>query len=70
MPENADENTKNFLGERYGDLNQKIQKQLQFFQKRNIAVQIEWECQFLRENQLNEEDKVPMDRLIPRQALR
>ena len=70
LPENATLNTKNFLGQYYGDLKRNLDRQLRYYASKNIDVKLMWECQYLERTKLEITDKCPLDRLVPRQALR
>ena len=69
-PENANENTINFLNMSYGALKRKFNRQKKTLENKNIRVVVQWECDFLKENELENFEKAPLDRLIPRDCLR
>ena len=69
-PENATENTVNFLNASYGTLKRKFDQQKNFLESKNIRVVVQWECDFLKANKLEDFEKTPLNRLIPRDCLR
>ena len=58
------------MGDSYGDLQEKFKKQCKYFKTLNIKVEVIWECNFMKNNNIEIDDKVPLDRLCPRDALR
>ena len=71
MPDNVNENTKNYFNESYKSIKNRNQRCREYFQSLNISIIVEWECAFLAKNgKLKESEKEPLDSLIPRDGLR
>lgn len=71
LPPTANEETLNFLQQSYGSLAEKLTRQVEYFKSERIKVNSVWECEWLAKfGHLEEEEKAPTDRLIPREGLR
>ena len=67
----ANEDTLNFHQQSYGSLANKLKIQIDYFKSQRISVNHVWECEWLNKyGPLREDQKIPLERLIPREGLR
>ena len=71
LPSTANESTLNFRQQSFGSLFANLNRQINYFTSEKIHVNHVWECEWLElYGPLSDHEKVPSERLIPREGLR